>query len=267
MIVVKYGGNAMTRDASTDPLLKEVAALHLSGEKIVLVHGGGPEIDAALAERGVTTERIDGQRVTDAATLEVTEAVLCETINKRIAATLQALGVDAAGICGRESRILFARRLRGTNGEDLGYVGEITNVGTKVVESLLAQNTIPVISPIAIEEMRADALNVNADAAAGAIAAALGARALILATNVPRILRDPDDPSSGIDRLTPDQAAIFARSDACRSSMKPKVMAAALAARQNVTSYICSFEAANSIDAILRGQGTVVAFAKEHVYD
>jgi acetylglutamate kinase len=262
VIVVKYGGNAMAADAKEDPLFedplfKEVAALHKAGEQIVLVHGGGPEIDAALAERGVVTERIEGQRVTDAATLAVTETVLCGTINTRIVRALQSLGVSAAGISGHSSRTLVARRLRGSNGENLGYVGEITRVETGPIEALLASHFLPVIAPLAVEENFANALNVNADASAGAIAAALYARALILATDVPRVLRDPDDPSSGIDLLTPDQAAAFARSGACRSSMKPKLSAAARAASNGTKSYICATHA-NTIQAALAGDATTV---------
>jgi acetylglutamate kinase len=258
MIVIKYGGNAMAASAPTDPLLAEVAALHRAGEPLVLVHGGGPEIDAALAERGITTERIEGQRVTDAATLEVTESVLCGTINKRIARALQSLGVNAVGISGQDAATLLARRLRGTNGENLGYVGEIADVNAKLIETLLAANLLPVIAPFAIEETLANALNVNADAAAGAIAAALRARALILVTNVPRVLRDPDDLSSGIDRLTPDEATDFARSSACRSSMKPKLMAAAHAAYNGTPSYICATRN-NTVEAALSGHATMIS--------
>ena len=261
MIVVKYGGNAMT-GALDDPLLKEVAELHQGGEKIVLVHGGGPEIDEALAERGIATERIDGQRVTDAATLVVTEAVLCGTINKRIVRALQSLGVRAAGISGQDGGTLVARRLRGTNGEDLGYVGEIARIETNLVEMLLASHLLAVIAPLAVDETLASALNVNADAVAGAIAAALQARALILATNVSRVLRDPDDPSSSIDGLTPDEAITFARSDACRSSMKPKLMAAAYAANSGTPSYICATRD-NTIASALNGDATIVCMPAE----
>lgn len=257
-IVVKYGGNAMaTSGEQADPLLAEVAALHRGGDTIVLLHGGGPEIDAALEERGITTERIEGQRVTDAATLAVTEAVLCGTINKRIVRALQALGVKAAGISGQDAATLVARRLRGSNGEDLGYVGEIADVNATLIEALLASRLLPVIAPLAIEATQTNALNVNADAAAGALAVALHARALILATNVPRVLRDPDDPSSGIDHLTPDEAASFARSDACRSSMKPKLMAAARSASAKVPAYICA-TSGNTITRALQGDATVV---------
>lgn len=258
MIVIKYGGNAMTAGPTDDPLLEEIAKLHRAGEAIVLVHGGGPEIDAALAERGIATARFEGQRVTDAATLRVTEAVLCGTVNKRIVRALQSLRVNAAGISGQDGKTLVARYLRGSNGKDLGYVGEIVRVEKNLVETLLAAHLLPVVAPLAIDETFANALNVNADASAGAIAAALQARALILATNVPRVLRDPDSPSSGIDHLTPDEATHFAKSAACRSSMKPKLMAAAHAAYNGTPSYVCA-TGKDTIAAALTGDATVVA--------
>jgi acetylglutamate kinase len=259
-LVVKYGGNAMAAgDGPADPLLEEVASLHGRGEPVVLVHGGGPEIDAALAQRGIATKRIEGQRVTDAATLAVTEAVLCGTINKRIVRMLQWLGVNAVGISGQDAGMLVARRLRGMNGEDLGYVGEIARVETQLLETLLGAQALPVIAPLAIEDGFANALNVNADAAAGAIAAALHARALVLATNVARVLRDPDDPSSGIARLKPAEAIAFALTDACRSSMKPKLMAAALAASHGTPSYICGTGIATIEDALAGNATTVFA--------
>ena len=260
-LVFKYGGNAMAWAASgvADPLLAEVATLWQAGEAIVLVHGGGPEIDAALARRGIATARIAGQRVTDEATLEVTEAVLCGSINKRIVRELLALGVRAAGVSGQDAGTLIAQRALGENGEDLGFVGEIVAVDTRLIQTLLSAGYLPVIAPLALARGADHAYNVNADLAAGAIAAALRARAFVLVTNVPRVLRDLDDPASGIERLTPDEAASFARSNACRSSMKPKLLAAANAARDGAAaSYICSAKP-NAIASALRGDATIVS--------
>ena len=140
-LVVKYGGNAMAGPAGgPDPLLAEVAARWNGGQAVVLVHGGGPEIDAALAQRGVASERIDGQRVTDATTLEVTEAVLCGSLNKRLVRACTMLGLPAVGISGEDGGTLVARRAKGINGEDLGYVGEIACVEPKLIQTLLAQD-------------------------------------------------------------------------------------------------------------------------------
>ncbi len=229
-----------------------------AASQVVLVHGGGPEIDAALAARGVTTTRVDGLRVTDAITLEITEAVLCGTINKRIVRALLALGVPAAGIGGADGRTLIARRARAASGADLGDVGEVTAVEPQLIQALLRAGFLPVVAPVAIAENGEQAYNVNADLAAGAVASALGAHAFVLVTNVSRVLRDVDDPSSGIARFTPDEALDFSASDACRSSMKPKLAAAARAVRDGVAAaYICA-AGVNAIARARAGDATLV---------
>ena len=251
--MVKYGGNAMAGPAegAADPLLTEVAMLWKAGEPVVLVHGGGPEIDAALAARGVTTTRVDGLRVTDAVTLEITEAVLCGTINKRIVRALLALGIPAGGISGTDGRTLIARRARSASGADLGYVGEVIAVEPQLILALLSAGFLPVVAPVAIAEDAGHAYNVNADLAAGAIASALRADAFVLVTNVARVLRDVGDPGSGIVRFTPEEALDFMTTDACRSNMKPKLAAAAIAVRDGVAAaYIC----AAGINAIARAR-------------
>jgi len=124
-VVVKYGGNAFVE--GHDPLLESAVAAHLAGEPIVLVHGGGPEIDRWLAQRQVPTRRVDGLRVTDAPTLEVTEAVLCATINKRLVRNCAALGARAVGVSGEDGALLVAQAARGSQGEDLGFVGQVTH--------------------------------------------------------------------------------------------------------------------------------------------
>jgi acetylglutamate kinase len=253
-LVVKYGGNALAGDGTADPVLAEIAGRHFSGEPIVLVHGGGPEIDRALAERGVETQRIDGLRVTGATTLAVTEAVLCGTLNKRLVRALGALGVRAAGISGQDGALLVAARTAVANGADLGYVGTIVRTDPHLVRTLLAAGFLPVVAPLALARDCAHAYNVNADLAAAAIAAALHARAFVIVTNVPRVLRDPTDPSSGIDSLTLDEAHHFAQSDACRSSMKPKLEAAISAL---TTAYICA-AGPNAISRALAGDCTTV---------
>ena len=259
-LVVKYGGNAMAGPAGgPDPLLAEVAARWRSGQAVVLVHGGGPEIDAALAQRGLASDRIDGQRVTDATTLEVTEAVLCGSLNKRLVRACTMLGLPAAGISGEDGGTLIARRAKGINGKDLGYVGEIVRAEPRLIQTLLAAGFLPVVAPLAIARDASHAYNVNADLAAGAIAAALQADAFVLVTNVARVLRNVDDPTSGIDRLTADQASVFAHTSACRNSMKPKLLAAAAAARNGATAaYICAVTA-NPISSALSGNCTIVA--------
>ncbi len=236
-LVVKYGGNAMGTEASgsgavSDPVLREIARLWGAGTRIVLVHGGGPEIDRALVQRGIPTRRIDGMRVTDAPTLESTEAVLCGTINKRLVRDCTALGIPTAGISGQDGKTLVAGKLLPANGADLGFVGTVVACDQRLLRALLDAGFLPVVAPLAIAADAAHAYNVNADLAAAAVAGALKASAFILLTNVPRVLRDRDDPASGIDRLTLAEARAFATSDACEGGMKPK-MDAAITALEN----------------------------------
>jgi acetylglutamate kinase len=258
-LVVKYGGNAMADSGEADPLLAEIASLWKCAHALVLVHGGGPEIDRALARRGLTSSRIAGNRVTDGATLELTEAVLCGTLNKRLVRAALAFGLPAAGISGQDANLLTARRARGPGGEDLGFVGEIVAVQTGVIDALLGAGFLPVIAPLAIAPGAGHAFNVNADLAAAAIAGALRADAFVLVTNVTGVLRDPDDPASRIDRFTPAQASRFSESEACRSSMKPKLLAAAQAVLAGAAAaYICG-ACDDAIARALAGDATIVS--------
>ena len=230
-ILVKFGGNAMSVDAE-EALFTQVALLRAAGVRIVLVHGGGPQIDAELAAAGITTERIDGQRVTTAETLAITERVLCDEINPRLVADLQAFGVPAVGMSGKDDGMLTCdRRLP----ESLGYVGTVRAVAPQAILAHIAANVVPVIAPLGIAADFSTAYNINADEAAGAIAAGIAADALILITNVDRVRRDENDPTSGIEHMSADEALAFADSAACRSSMKPKVRAAAMAVREGVS--------------------------------
>ncbi len=229
-IVVKFGGNAMTPEAEAT-LFGEIATLHKRGVRIALVHGGGPAIDAELAAKGITTERIDGQRVTTAETLAVTEAVLCGTINKQLVRALLARGIPAAGVSGQDGALLTCDRRQP---ESLGFVGEIRAVAPGIILGFLEAGIVPVIAPLGIAADFSTAYNINADEAAGAIAAGITADALMLITNIDRVRRDEHDPTSGIERMTADEALAFAASDACRSSMKPKVRAAANAVKEGI---------------------------------
>jgi acetylglutamate kinase len=253
-IVVKYGGNALVE--GRDPLLESVAALHNKGSAVVLVHGGGPEIDRWLAERNVPTRRVDGLRVTDEETLEVTEAVLCATINKRLVRACAALGAKAVGISGEDGATLVAQRAHGSNGEDLGYVGEVTSSDPTLINLLLAANYLPIVAPLAIASDNAHAFNINADLAAAALAGALRSQAFVMITNVTRVRRDPSDPASGIDRMTLDEARAFIETPACEGGMLPKMQAAIAAVEVGArASYICE---PRPIADILAGNATII---------
>jgi acetylglutamate kinase len=258
-IVVKYGGSTLPDDGERDPVLAEIAVLHKAGQRIVLVHGGGPEIDRELKRRGIETQRIGGHRVTDAATLEVVEAVLRGTINKRLARAAMALGIRAARLSGEDRATLVAEKMPGEGGANLGFVGIITSCNPALLQASLDAGLVPIVAPLAISSDGKHAYNVNADLAAAAIGGALKASAFIAITNVARVLRDPDDPDSGIDRLTPEEARAFAATEACRSSMKPKLIAAAQAIANGAkASYICAARP-GAIAAALAGDATVVA--------
>jgi len=256
-VVVKYGGNAMGA-GGPDPVLDEAARLHKEGTPLILVHGGGPEIDRWLGLQGVQTRRVDGLRVTDEQTLEITEAVLCATINKRLVRELAARDVVAAGISGEDGGLLQAVRITGSHGEDLGYVGGRTRCDPALLRLLLSANYLPVVAPLALSSNAAHALNVNADLAAAAIAAALGARAFVQITNVQRVRRDPDDPSSGIDAMSLDQARAFAQTPACAGGMRPKIDAAIAAVEGGAhAAYICA-AGPDAIARALAGDATLV---------
>jgi acetylglutamate kinase len=261
-VVIKYGGNAMPDPTagSADPTLLEVAELWRSGWSIVLVHGGGPEIDAALAQREIATERIDGMRVTSAETLAVTEAVLCATLNKRIVRALSALGVAAVGTSGQDGGMLIARAMRTANGADLGYVGDIVKSDPRLIRTLLGAGFLPVVAPIARSSDATTAYNVNADLAAAALSGAMNAQAFVAITNVRRVLRHVGDPNSAIDTFTPSEARVFARSDACLSGMKPKLLAAARAVTAGAAaSYICAAGPRAISSALLTDNATKVS--------
>src|SRR5690242_4414643 len=159
-LTVKYGGNARTPDVDA-AILKEIADLRSAGHAVILVHGGGPEIDDALAARGIGTRRVEGLRVTDAAALEVAEAVLCATANKRLVRTCLQNGIKAVGISGQDGAMIKVRRALSPAGEDLGFVGEVVSVDAAPLLALLEAGFLPIVAPIAIDERAEHAYNVN----------------------------------------------------------------------------------------------------------
>ncbi len=197
--------------------------------------------------------------MTDAASLETVEAVLCATANKRLVRICLQQGIPAVGISGQDGGLIRARRATSPAGDDLGFVGEITSIDPAPLLALLEGGFLPIVAPLAIGEDSAHAYNVNADTAAGAIAGAMRADAFITLTNVARVLRDPADPSSAIHELSLPAAQEFARSDACASGMKPKMLAAIGAVTGGVLrAYICAAQP-GAIAGALAGNATIIA--------
>lgn len=254
LIVVKYGGNAMEPGAD-DPVLADCAALHAAGHRIVLVHGGGPQIDAALARRGVPEERIEGLRVTDAATLEVVEAVLCATVNKQLVRALGRYGVQAAGVSGQDAGLLRARR----TDPRLGYVGEVGEVDPSLLLALLGAGFLPVVAPLALDWDETEGrLNVNADSAAGAIAGALDADAYVVVTDVEGVRRDLADPGSAVPRLTAAEAVAWLADGTLTGGMRPKMRGVLDALGHGARRALIAGAGPEAIRRALDGRGTEV---------
>jgi acetylglutamate kinase len=254
---LKYGGNAMAADGP-DPLLDDIAARVAAGDRVVLVHGGGPQIDAALAERDIPTRRVAGLRVTDAATLAVTEAVLCGSVNKALVRALLRRGVLAAGVSGQDGLLLVARAAAPVAGESLGFVGEIERVEPAILRALLAAGMVPVVAPLGIVPGGATALNVNADTSAGAIAGALEADAYVIVTNLRQVRLVLDDPDSGIDMLTAAEARAYLDDGTFDGGMRPKMESALDALARGAKSAVICGSGPGALSRALDGNGTTI---------
>jgi acetylglutamate kinase len=258
LLVLKYGGNAMAAPGTPDPLLDEIAGRVRAGDRVVLVHGGGPQIDRELAERGIAGERLAGLRVTDAVTLDVTERVLCGAVNKALVRALLRRGIEAAGISGQDGGILVGRPVAPVDGKSLGFVGEISNVRTPLLAALLEAGFTPVVAPLAVSTDAVSALNVNADTAAGAIAGALGADLYVVVTDVDRVRLRVDDPSSGIDTLEAAQARAYLRDGTFGGGMTPKMESVLDALARGAKRAIVCGSGPDALAGALAGRGTTV---------
>jgi len=198
-IVIKYGGSAMTDKSIKDKVIEDIVLMKLVGMKPVIVHGGGDAITTMLNRLGKKTEFIDGLRVTDKETAEIAEMVLSGNINKQIVQTLQNHGINAVGINGKDANT-FQTKKRMVNGKDVGFVGDIVEVSTLLVSSLIQNDFIPVIAPVGTDK-QGNTYNINADFAASAIAGALKAEKLVFLTDVEGILKDVNDKDSIIRRI------------------------------------------------------------------
>ncbi len=218
IVVVKYGGNAMTDESLKRAVMGDIVLMSLIGIKVVLVHGGGPEITDMLAKIGKQTEFVDGLRVTDAETADIVQMVLSGKINKSLVNLLESKGGKAMGLCGTDGHMIMAKQMD----ERLGFVGEITKVNTQPILDLLEKGYIPVISSVGCDN-DGNVYNINADTAAAKIAGMLNAESLISMTNISGILRDKDDPSSLISKLTTKEAKELTEQGVIAGGMIPKV--------------------------------------------
>ena len=232
-IVVKYGGAAMVDEQLKRSVCQDIALLHYVGMRPVVVHGGGKKISEVMGKLGLEPQFIEGLRVTDDATMEVAEMVLVGTIGQDLASHIQAAGVSAASISGRDGCTLGACRLEGPNGADLGHVGEVTEIDTRLINDLIDAGHIVVVSPIGRDSSGAP-LNINADTAAGALAGKIGAQKLVTLSDVPGLLRDRDDASTLISELTVSDARKMMASDAVGSGMIPKLQSCITAIESGV---------------------------------
>ena len=217
-VVIKYGGNAMINEELKQQVMEDIALLWLIGVKVVLVHGGGPEISETMKKLGKEAVFIDGLRVTDKETVDIVQMVLAGKINKTLVNLIQMKGGHAVGLSGIDGGILEAK----VKDERLGFVGEITKVRTQPITDLLEKNYIPVVSTVASDRM-GNTYNINGDTAAAYLAGSLGAERLIMMTDIAGILMDKDDPSTLIPSITVSEAKKLYDQGVISGGMIPKV--------------------------------------------
>lgn len=233
-IVVKYGGNAMVSDTLRHAVISDIILLNLVGIRVVVVHGGGPEITEMLNKVGKKSEFVDGLRYTDEETMDIVQQVLCGRVNKNLVATLNRLGGRALGLCGLDGAMLRAKKLN----DRYGMVGEITHVDPRPITDALDGGYIPVVSTVAQGEDAETSYNINADTAAAKLAVALKAEKLILLTDVRGLLRDPKDEATLIPELQLSSVPALVREGIISGGMIPKIDCCVESVRSGVKSAI-----------------------------
>ena len=218
VVVIKYGGNAMVNEQLKQQVMEDITLLWLIGVKVVLVHGGGPEINETMSRLGKQAKFVDGLRVTDKETVDIVQMVLAGKINKTLVNLIQMKGGHAVGLSGIDGGIIEATM----KNQALGYVGQITKVRTQPITDRLEKTYIPVISTVA-SDRQGNLYNINGDTAAAFIAGALGAERLIMMTDIAGILKDRNDPSTLIPRITVREARALYDSGIISGGMIPKV--------------------------------------------
>ncbi len=229
IIVVKYGGNAMINEELKNAVMRDIVLLTTVGIRVVLIHGGGPEITDMLKRVGKESKFVNGLRVTDAETAEIVQMVLAGKINKSLVNLIQNIGGKAIGLSGADGHLIEAETLN----EELGFVGEITSINTQPVLDVLEKGYIPVISTVGCDK-EGNVYNINADTAASRIAGMLGAESLISMTDINGICRDKDDPSTLIPKINVSEAPQLMREGVISGGMIPKVECCIEAIRRGV---------------------------------
>ena len=218
ILVIKYGGNAMINEHLKEQVMEDIVLLSLIGVKIVLVHGGGPEISETMERLGKKSEFVDGLRVTDKETVDIVQMVLAGKVNKSLVNLLEMKGGNAMGISGMDGRLIEAKM----RNEKLGYVGSITNINIAPITDLLEKGYIPVVSTLGCDK-DGNIYNINGDTAAACIAGAMNAERLIMMTDIAGLLRDKDDPSTLIPTVTVEEAEKLREEGIISGGMIPKI--------------------------------------------
>ncbi len=231
IVVVKYGGNAMTNEELKKAVMSDIVLLNLIGIKVVLVHGGGPEINEMLGRVGIESKFVNGLRYTDAETANIVKMVLAGKVNKELVAYLNNNDGKALGLCGIDGGMLKVKKMEAD--ADLGFVGDITGVDTKPILNALDNGYVPVIATVACDE-DGNTYNINADTAAARIAAELGAENLILMTDILGLLRDKDDESTLISTVNLSDVPFMKRQGIISGGMIPKIDCCVEAVRRGV---------------------------------
>lgn len=232
-VVIKYGGNAMIDPDLKQQVMDDIVLLWLIGVKVVLVHGGGPEISAMMDKLGKKPQFIDGLRVTDKETVDIVQMVLAGKVNKSLVTLLEKRGGKAIGLCGMDGNLIQAEK----KDENLGYVGEVTKINIKLVTDLLEKGYIPVISTLGCDQ-DGNAYNINSDTAAAHIAVALGSERLILMTDIAGILMDKNDPSTLIPEISLSQADQLFKKGVISAGMIPKLQCCVTAIKAGVKTVV-----------------------------
>ena len=232
VVVIKYGGNAMTSEELKNAVMSDIVLLSLVGIKTVLVHGGGPEISEMLKKVGIASRFVGGLRYTDSETAEIVRMVLAGKINKSLVSLLEQHGGQALGLCGSDGGMIQVKKLEA--GEDLGFVGEITGVNVQPITDALERGYIPVIATVATDR-DGQVYNINADTAAARIAAALKAESLLLMTDIRGLLRDKDDESTLIPEVQVSEVPSLVRQGIISGGMIPKIECCVEAVRRGVS--------------------------------